>query len=95
MAQKRRKFSDEFVAEAVRFYRANNLSYAQASAKLDVPESSLYRWVKQAAIDNGSAEGLTTQEREELRRLRRENRELREERAILKKATAFFAKESR
>lgn len=49
--------------------------------------------MKQAAIDNGEAEGLTTSEREELKKLRRENRVLREERAILKKAAAFFARE--
>jgi transposase len=50
-------------------------------------------WVKQAQIDRGEREGLSTKEREELRKLRRENRILREEREILKKAAAFFAKE--
>ena len=95
MGKKRRKFSVEFMQEAVRFYRASGLSYAEAAKKLEVAESSLYRWDKQAAVDSGEREGLTTAEREELQRLRRENRELREERSILKKATAFFAKESR
>ena len=50
--------------------------------------------MRQAAIDDGKAEGLTTDEREELRRLRREKRILREEREILKKAAAFFARET-
>jgi transposase len=53
------------------------------------------RWVAQAEIDSGQREGLTTTERAELAQLRRENRILREERDILKRATAFFAKETR
>jgi transposase len=52
-------------------------------------------WVKQAEIDAGTREGLTTEEKEELSRLRRENRRLREDVDILKRATAFFAKETR
>ena len=95
MAKKKRTFSNEFFQEAVRYYRQSGLSYAEAAKKLEVSESSLCRWDKQTAVDNGEREGLTTTEREELRRLRRENRELREERTILKKATAFFAKENR
>lgn len=53
------------------------------------------RWVTQADIDDGRAEGLSTDEEAELAALRRENRALREEREILKKAAAFFAKETR
>jgi transposase len=58
-------------------------------------ETAVRAWVKQADIDNGRRDGLTTGEREELARLRRENRVLREERDILKRATAFFARETR
>ncbi len=64
--------------------------------ELDLVASALGQWVKQAQADRAKGRtGLTTAEREELARLRRENRILAEERDILKKATAFFAKQSR
>jgi transposase len=63
---------------------------------LDLVASALGNWVKQAQADRSKGRtGLTTAEREELARLRKENRILQEERDILKKATAFFAKQSR
>ena len=68
---------------------------AEVARDLDLTESSVRRWVAQAEIDAGRREGLTTDERAELSRLRRENRVLREERDILKRATAFFARETR
>ena len=61
---------------------------------LDLTETAVRRWVQQAEIDAGQRPGLTTAERIELAELRRENRILREEREILKKAAAFFAKET-
>ena len=64
--------------------------------ELDLTESAVREWVKRARADRtGGRTGLTTAEREELARLRKENRQLAEEREILKKATAFFAKQSR
>jgi len=68
---------------------------AEVARDLDLTESSVRRWVSQAEIDAGRREGLTTDEREELTRLRKENRVLREERDILRRATAFFARETR
>ena len=94
--RKRRRFTPEFKAETVRLVRESGRSIAEVARELDLTESALRNWVRQARIDSGEGkEGeLTSKEREELRRLRRENRQLRMEREILKKATAFFAKES-
>jgi transposase len=66
---------------------------AQISRELDVSEQTLRNWRKQEEIDEGEREGLTTDEKEELGRLRRENKVLRQEKEILRKATAFFARE--
>jgi len=83
----------EFKAEAVRLVRSSGRSIPQIAKELGVSDNSLRIWVKQAETDQGEREGLTTEEREELRRLRRENRILRQEREILRKAAAFFARE--
>ena len=61
----------------------------------DLTETAVRAWVKQADVDAGRQDGLTTAEREELAQLRRENRRLREDVEILKRATAFFVKETR
>jgi len=82
--RKRRAFTTEFKAQAVRIVRESGKSVGVVARELDLTETALRSWVRQA---------LTTEEREELGRLRRENRTLRMERDILKKATAFFAKE--
>jgi transposase len=90
----RRSFTPEQKADAVRLIReVGNLS--KVSRDLGIDENSLRRWMKQAEIDEGRGQegALTTEEREELRRLRRENRTLEMERDFLKKAAAFFAKE--
>ncbi len=92
--RKRRKFSDEQKADAVRMvHEIGNL--AKVARDLDLTETSLQRWVKQAEIDEGRGpEGsLTTDEKEELRKLRRKVRTLQMERDFLKKAAAFFARE--
>jgi transposase len=94
--RKRRKFTDEFKAETVRLIRETGRSITAVAREMDLTPSAVERWVKQAEIDEGGgpAGALTTGEREELRRLRREILEVRMEREILKKAAAFFAKES-
>ena len=91
----RRKFSPEFKAETVKLVRESGRTVGQVAHELDLTETALRSWVRQAEVDagRGPAGVLTTDEREELGRLRRENRTLRMERDILKKATAFFAKE--
>ena len=92
----RRKFTAEYKAEVVRLIRDGGKPVGQVARDLDLTETAVRHWVKQAGIDasGGSAGALTTVERAELVALRREARQLRMEREILKKAAAFFAKES-
>ena len=92
----RRTFTDEFRAGAVSLVLEKGKTMAQVARDLDLTQSTLGRWVEQARADAGkSTRGtLTTEEKEELARLRKENRELRMERELLKKWAAFFAKES-
>src|SRR3989442_13953329 len=89
----RRRFDDDFKAQAVRFVLDEGKSVGAVARDLDLTETALREWVKRAQAErtNGRT-GLTTAEREELAHLRKENRELRTEREILKKAAAFFAK---
>lgn len=90
----RRKFTPEFKAEAIKLCSESGQSIGKVAKNLDLTETALRTWIKQARIDagNGPAGALTTAEKQELAALRKENRELRMEREILKKATAFFAK---
>ena len=91
----RRQFDDEFKAGAVRLVLDEDRSVGQVVRDLDLTESALRNWVERARADRTQGRrGLTTEEREELRRLRKENRRLRVERDVLKKAAAFFARES-
>ena len=89
-------YTQEFKSEAVQLYRDSGKSLAQAARDMGVAGSTLSKWVEQYDIDNGKGPkgALTTDEREELIRLRRENHQIKQERDFLKKATAFFAKEN-
>ena len=91
----RRSFTPTFKAEVVALVRQGDRSLPAICREMDLSETAVRHWVAQAAVDAGEQEGLTTEEREELRRLRREVRVLREERDILKRAATFFAMETR
>ena len=90
----RRKFTDEFKAETVKLIRESGRTVGSVARELDLTETAVRSWAKRADA-SGSADMLSPDERAELRRLRKENSELRMEKEILRKATAFFAKESR
>jgi transposase len=95
MPRRRRFFPPEYKAEVVELVRATGKTAGQVAKELDLTETAVRAWVRRADLDAGRrTDGLTTAEREELRRLRRENRDLREEREILRKAAVFFARET-
>lgn len=93
MPPTRPPYPQEFKEEAVRLMRSSEKPLAQISRELDVSEQTLRNWRKQTEIDEGEREGLTTEEREELGRLRRKVKILQQEKEILRKATVFFARE--
>lgn len=96
--RKRRSYTPEQRAEAVKLVVEGRRSVTAVARDLDLTASALAGWVKQAKIDQGkgsaSASALTTAEREELTSMKREIARLRQENEFLKKASAFFAKES-
>ncbi len=94
--RKRRVFTPQFKAEAVRLCRVGDRTIGQVAKDLDLTETALREWVRRAEIDAGEGpkDALTTAERDELTELRRKVKRLEMEKEILKKAAAFFAKES-
>ena len=95
--RRRRSFTPEFKAEIVELCQRGDRSVGQVARDFDLTETAVREWVKQAERDTGTRVdgGLTSAERQELAELRRENRRLREDVEILKRATAFSAKETR
>jgi transposase len=89
-----RIYPGEFRRDAVALVRSSDKTVTQVAKELGLNRETLRQWVKQARVDQGELEGLTTVERTELRRLRREVAELKLERDLLVKAAAFFAKET-
>jgi transposase len=86
-------YPPEFKEEAVRLMRSSGKPLAQSSRDLDVAEQTLRNWREQDEVDEGEREGLTTTEREELGRLKKRVKVLEQEKEVLRKATAFFARE--
>jgi transposase len=94
--RRRRSFTPEFKAEIVELCQRGDRSAGQVAKDFDLTETAVREWVRQGERDAGAGDGgLTSDERRELGELRRENRRLREDVDILKRATAFFAKETR
>ena len=91
---RRRSFTEEFKRDAVAMVLDEDRTIADVARSLGIGEGRLGNWVRQARIDRGERAGLTTSERAELAELRRENARLRMERDLLKRATAFWVKES-
>ena len=95
MPNPRPPYPPEFRAEAVRLVRSSNKLIGEVAQDLGVSEQALRNWLRQADLDDGHrSDGLTSSDQDELRTLRRKVRVLEEEREILKKAAAFFARET-
>src|SRR3954452_14586055 len=93
-SRSRRSFTDEFKRDAVAMVLDDGNRVIDVAERLGIGEGTLGNWVRQARVDRGERAGMTTSERAELVELRRENARLRMERDLLKRATAFWVKES-
>jgi transposase len=89
-----KKFPEEFKRDVANVARRGDLTIAEVAADFGISEESVRRWSRQADIDDGIKDGLTSSEQAEVVRLRRENRKLTMENEILKRATAYFARDA-
>lgn len=89
-----KKFPDEFKRDVVAVARRGGLTRAEIAADFGIAETTLKRWLRQADVNDGVKDGLTSSEQNELVQLRRRNRRLEQENEILRRAAAFFAAES-
>ena len=89
-----KKFPPEFKRDVVTVARRGDLTLHEVAADFDISPESVRRWMKQADIDDGIKDGLTTAEQAEIVKLRRDNRRLEMENEILRRAAAYFAKDS-
>ena len=89
-----KKYPPEFKRDVANVARRGDLTHAEVAADFDISVESVRRWVRQADIDDGVKDGLTTAEQAEVVRLRRENRRLEMENEILRRAAAYFAKDA-
>jgi transposase len=89
-----KKFPKEFKRDVVAVARRGLVPIPEVAADFDVSETTLRRWMRQADIDDGVKDGLTTAEQEEVVRLRRRTRQLEMENEILRRAAAYFAKDA-
>ena len=89
-----RKYTTEFKQEAVKLVIEQGYSQIEVSRNLGISDSNIHRWVKEYLEDKANKKEMNKKEQNELEKLRKENAQLKMERAILKKAAAFFAKES-
>jgi transposase len=89
-----KKFPPEFKRDVVAVARRGDLTRAEVAADFDISIESVHRWMRQADIDDGVTDGLTTAEQTEIVRLRRANRRLEMENEILRRAAAYFAKDA-
>ncbi len=90
----RRKFSDEFKRDAVEIVRSSDRSIAEVARELGIYDSSLGSWVRQDQVNRGERDGVSSNDKDRLLELERENARLRMERELLKRAVAFWVKES-